>query len=245
MEIIANKMKIELVSKTIGCGSYSDISSEEIIAAVARHGKIKDDNGRLVRYLMDNKHLSPLQHIFFSFKIETSRAISAQIFRHRSLNFQETSQRYENIQEIESVELRKQHPINRQSSTEVFDPGLEIKSGMYEGMSDSNYKDYVDSWGDSASNIIDAHIERTHYIYNKLIEAGVAKECARMILPMCSKTTIHVSGTFRDLLAFLNIRCEEHAQKEVRDIANKMGEILEQEMPEVMGRIDWRNGLFL
>lgn len=223
-------MKVELISKTIGLGDYENLSNEEIIAAVARHGKIKEDNGKLVKYLMDHKHLSPLQHISFGFKIETSRAISAQIFRHRSLNFQETSQRYEEIQEFEDVELRKEHPTNRQSSTEVFNPKIPYSDG-------SGYTD--------AETVIEYVLGAIKTRYEALIEAGVAKECARMILPMCSKTTIHVSGTLRDILAFLNIRLEEHSQKEVRDIATAIGEELEKQLPGVFKSIDWRNGLFM
>ena len=87
-------MKVELISKTVGLGRYSELNNEEIVAAVARHGAIKEDNGKLVRFLMNHKHWSPLQHISFGFRIETRRSISAQIFRHRSLNGQEWSLRY-------------------------------------------------------------------------------------------------------------------------------------------------------
>ena len=86
--------KVELISKTIGLNSYEKLDNNEIIAAIARHGTVKENGGKLVKYLMDNKHWSPLQHISFGFKIETRRSISAQIFRHRSLNGQEWSLRY-------------------------------------------------------------------------------------------------------------------------------------------------------
>lgn len=224
-------MITELVTKTVGHGSYEDLNNEEIIAAVARHGKIKNDNGGLVVYLMEHKHYSPLQHVFFGFKIQTSRAISAQTFRHRSLNFQETSQRYDKILSFEPIELRKQCEKNRQSSTDII-PEKTLIIG----------DEYSEKYAEHAILDVLNHIT---VCYNDLIKAGVAKECARMILPMCSTTTIHVSGTLRDLLAFLNIRCDEHAQKEIRDIANAMGEELENELPEVFARIDWRNGLFM
>lgn len=230
-------MKVELVNKTVGVGRYENLSNEEIVAAVARHGKIKEDNGKLVKYLMDNKHWSPLQHISFSFKIETSRAISAQIFRHRSLHFQETSQRYEEIQEFEPIELRREHPTNRQSSTEIFNPGLVMFTNPYTGEDEGDMFD--------AQTVIKEYLDDISKFYNKLIKAGVARETARMILPMCSKTTIHVSGTLRDLLAFLNIRLDLHTQKECRDIATAMGEELEKELPEIFKNIDWRNGLFM
>ena len=117
--------KVELISKTIGLNSYKELDNNEIIAAIARHGTVKENGGKLVKYLMDNKHWSPLQHISFGFKIETRRSISAQIFRHRSLNGQEWSLRYAEPLGFEEIELRREHPTNRQSSSEVFNPEWE------------------------------------------------------------------------------------------------------------------------
>jgi thymidylate synthase (FAD) len=219
-------MKTELISKTVGVGPYGQLNNNEIVAAIARHGAIKEDKGKLVKYLMDNKHWSPLQHISFGFKIETRRSISAQIFRHRSLNGQEWSLRYAEPLGFETIDIRAEHPTNRQSSTESFDPEL-------------------NDMGVKASDMISYHLEQTEKLYTYLIEAGVAKECARDILPLSTKTTIHITGTLRDLLGFLNVRCDHHAQKEVQDIAFRIGEELEKELPEVMSNIDWKNGMFL
>ncbi len=222
--------KVELISKTIGLNSYEKLDNNEIIAAIARHGTIKENGGKLVKYLMDNKHWSPLQHISFGFKIETRRSISAQIFRHRSLNGQEWSLRYAEPLGFEEIELRREHPTNRQSSSEVFDPPISFEGTPGSCCASVEIKDLLDD---------------IEILYSKLIEAGVAKECARDILPLCTKTTIHITGTLRDLLGFLNVRCDEHAQKEVRDIATRIGEELEKELPEVMSTIDWHNGLFM
>ena len=223
--------KVELISKTIGLNSYEKLDNNEIIAAIARHGTVKENGGKLVKYLMCNKHWSPLQHISFGFKIETRRSISAQIFRHRSLNGQEWSLRYAEPLGFEDIELRREHPTNRQSSSEIFDPVLDIV--------DYNFGEI------KASDRIQKLMYDIENLYKELIESGVAKECARDILPLCTKTTIHITGTLRDLLGFLNVRCDEHAQKEVRDIATRIGEELEKELPEVMSTIDWRNGLFM
>lgn len=232
-------MKVELISKTVGVGSYGELNNEEIIAAVARHGTVKEDNGKLVKYLMDNKHWSPLQHIFLGFKIQTSRAISAQIFRHRGLNFQETSQRYQQIQEFEEIELRKEHPTNRQSSIEkiIFDDEFDMIK-----LSDASYGAGSHFKPETAIKNV---LRQTQELYEGLISLGVAKECARMILPMCSSTTIHVSGTLRDFLSFLNVRAAEETQKECRDIATEIGEQLEKEFPNIFKNINWRNGLFM
>ena len=223
--------KVELISKTIGLNNYKELDNNEIIAAIARHGTVKENGGKLVKYLMCNKHWSPLQHISFGFKIETRRSISAQIFRHRSLNGQEWSLRYAEPLGFEEIELRREHPTNRQSSSEVFDPVLDIV--------DYNFGEI------KASDRIQKLMYDIENLYKELIESGVAKECARDILPLCTKTTIHITGTLRDLLGFLNTRCDVHAQLEIRDIATRIGEELEKELPEVMSTIDWRNGLFM
>jgi len=223
-------MKVELISKTTGIGLYKDLNQIEIVSAIARHGTIKGDGGKLVKYLMDNAHWSPLQHISFGFKIETRRSISAQIFRHRSLNGQEWSLRYSEPLGFEGIDIRREHPTNRQSSTESFDP-INI---VYNGYT------YT-----SAREAIDKQLEVVQGLYDSLIDAGVAKECARDILPLCTKTTIHITGTLRDMLGFLNVRCDEHAQKEVRDIAVRIGEELEKELPDVFSKLEWRNGMFM
>jgi thymidylate synthase (FAD) len=224
---------VTLISKTIGVDDYADLDNEAIVAAIARHGTIKNDNGKLVKYLMDHKHWSPLQHISFGFKIETRRSISAQIFRHRSLNGQEWSLRYDEPVGFETIDIRKEHPTNRQSSTNSFDPELDI-----------TYCRDVGGVGKASTHI--RHVlSIVKTLYNELIEAGVAKECARDILPLCTKTTIHITGTLRDLLGFLNVRCDDHAQKEIQIIATQMGELLEKELPNVFKGVDWRNGLFM
>ena len=221
-------MKVDLVAKTIGVGDYQDLPYPGIIAAIARHGELKEGVNGLIRYLVKNKHWSPLEHTYFTFKVETRRSISAQIMRHRSMTFQEWSLRYAEPLGFEEIDIRREHPTNRQSSTDSFNP--EITFGNRKTTVRDEY------------NLLMLYIDD---LYNKSIEAGVAKECARDILPLCTKTTIHITGTFRDLLGFLNVRCDVHAQKEVRDIATLMGEAMEEELPNVMGRIDWRNGMFM
>lgn len=223
--------KVELISKTVGVGRYAELTNEEIIAAIARHGTIKEDNGKLVKYLMDHSHWSPLQHVSFGFKIETRRSISAQIFRHRSLEGQEWSLRYSEPLGFEEIDLRREHPTNRQSSTESFDPIL-LKNEDGDVLMTGN-------------KLVSEALEYIEDVYNTLIEAGVAKECARDILPLATKTTIHITGNLRNLLGFLNVRMDEHAQKEIKDIAQEIGLALENELPNIMSKIDWKNGMFM
>lgn len=228
-------MNVRLVTKTIGVGKYEGLTSEEIISAIARHGVIKEDNGKLVKYLMDNKHWSPLDMINFSFEIETSRAIGRQLLRHASIKPQEHSQRYSDRVLFEPIELRREDKVNRQSSTEVFNPPMwnNIKGNMSTHSLNSGQKAIRD------------HLKATEELYNELIRQGVAKECARMILPECTTTTMTLNGTLRSWLSFLNVRCDHHAQKEAVIIATLIGEALEKEMPNVFASIDWRKGMFL
>lgn len=230
-------MNVYLVSKTIGVGDYANLSNEEIIAAVARHGVIKNDNGKLVRYLMDHGHWSPLQFIDFTFKIKTKRAISAQIFRHRSLEHQERSTRYDKTLGIEPIEFRLEHPTNRQSSTDAV--GL-IENGKV------NLATYENTDAHRIA-IINANkaLEAIKQAYEDLLKVGVAKECARDILPLATTTHIHIKGNLRSLLSFLNVRMDKHAQKDIVEIAERIGEAIEKELPNIMGAIDWRNGMFM
>ena len=232
-------MKVELVTRSVGTGRYEGMSAGQIIEAVARHGKIKE-YGKLIKFLVDHKHWSPMEHMHYTFRVETSRAISAQIFRHKSLHFQELSQRYDAIQEVEDIEIREQAVKNRQSSTDAFDPDILISDAFYDTEKNEQANLVL-----KASEVVQDAIKYSLLCYKRLIDNNVAKECARMILPMGSKTVIHITGNVRDLFAFLNVRCDHHAQKEVRDIALAMGEYLALEMPEVMETLNWREGMFM
>ena len=225
-------MKVQLITKTIGVGKYKGLTSEEIVSAIARHGVIKEDNGKLVKYLMSHAHWSPLDMVNITFEIETSRAIGRQILRHASIKFQEHSQRYSDKVIFESIELRREDKINRQSSIEVFNPLVD-----YTGLSSE-----LDIYADE---LIKDLLEEVNLVYSKLIKNGVAKECARMILPECTQSTLSANGTLRSWLSFLNVRCDKHAQLECQQIATLIGEELEKEMPNVFGQIDWRSGMFM
>ena len=222
-------MKVELVVKSEGQNKYKGLSSEQIIAAIARHGVIKSDNGKLVIYLMDKKHWSPLDMINFVFEVETSRAMGRELLRHRSMNFQESSQRYQAHLQTEPIELRRQAEHNRQSSTDVFDPMISL-----------GWEHEV-----KASEAIEQYLKQTNKLYQALMGVGVSRECARFILPECTTTTITANGTLRSWLAFLNVRMDDNAQKEIRLIAEQIGNALEQELPNVFSQIQWQDGLFM
>lgn len=226
-------MKVELVAKTTGVGKYKELNDEEIVAAIARHGVVKEDNGKLVKYLMDNKHVSPLDMINYVFEIETSLSIGRQLLRHASIKPQEHSLRYSKSVGFEPIELRAEDKKNRQSSTEVFNPDI-----MY---LDENNDEIITKAGWAIDNLLQ-QIER---VYNGLLEAGIAKECSRFILPNCTTTVMSFNGTLRSWLSLLNVRCDKHAQKECQEIAVLIGEELEKNLPNVFKNIDWKKGMFL
>ena len=190
------------------------------IVEIARVSSSRTDKSEkpegLINYLIKNKHWSPFQHSYLTFEIVTSKAIGIQLLRHLSFTFQEFSQRYAKVENIEPIELRRQADSNRQSSTEVFDPEIWDVTG------DNKEK---------ASLVVKAIIDDMQNIYNNLIEAGVAKECARMILPMATQTTLFMTGNLRSWIHLLQIRDDSHAQKEAQLIAKEIKKIFIKELP--------------
>lgn len=207
-------MKVELVAKTLPL--VDQVSQEEFSVYIARIGKVKDNPEKLLKYLLRNKHLSPLEHTYFTFKIETSLAIGRELLRHRSFTFQERSLRYEESIGFESIELRKEHPTNRQSSTEVFDPTLPSRI---------NGK----TW--AATAVLEDVLDHIKAIYEDLLNNGIARECARMILPSCTTTTILMTGNIRSWLTFLDSRDHKAAQKEMQLLAKEISNQLVAEIP--------------
>ena len=228
-------MKVELVGITKGLGKYEKLNVEEIISAIARHGVIKEDNGKLVKYLMDNAHWSPLDMVNIVFEVETSRAIGRQWLRHASIKPQEHSQRYSDRVLFENIELRLEDKVNRQSSTEVVATLYSEDSIAY--TEDEKYAQF-------ALKGLEL-LESVKEYYKEGLSLGIAKECMRNFLPECTTSTLTFNGSLRSWLSFLNVRCDHHAQKEIQELAVLIGEGLEQEMPTIFSRIDWRKGMFM
>lgn len=205
-------------------GYRHQLSLEEHIAYCARISN--EDNRlnhatapRLLKYLMEHKHWSPNEMVNLAYEIETSRAIGTQILRHRSFCFQELSQRYAEVGAIEPVELRMQAVENRQSSTDVVADEGEGLSYLYDKMRD--------------------HFSKGQELYAEMIEAGIAKECARMVLPLATQTRIIMNGSLRSWIHFLDLRCDEHAQKEVRLIAEAIRKDLAYHIPYTAVALGW------
>lgn len=181
---------------------------------------------KLLKFLIDNKHWSPFEMVDMTVEIVTSRAIAQQILRHRSFSFQEFSQRYAEVTEMEPVQLRRQATKNRQSSTEVFDPIPFPKMS-------SDLPEY------RASYLINTHNKMCQDFYSALIQAGVAKECARMVLPLTTQTRIYMKGSIRSWIHYLQIRCDEHTQLEHRQIALEIQKIFKYEFPHISQALNW------
>jgi thymidylate synthase (FAD) len=197
-------------------------NTEEHIVEVARVSSSRKDKkanaAGLLRYLIQHKHWSPFEHGHATFEIETSKAIGIQLIRHRSFSFQEFSQRYQDVNKagnsiFEPIELRAQCEDNRQSSTEVINPKL--------------------GNGIMANTAIEQHLNQAHKLYDQLLEAGVAREQARMILPLTTTTKIHMTGSIRSWIHFLELRDDEHAQKEIQLVAKEIKKHFIEQFPVI------------
>ena len=182
----------------------------------------------LLNYCIKHQHWSIFQQIDFAVEIKTSRAIAAQILRHASADFQEFSQRYSEVQDFEPVELRKQGKTNRQVGDEVFDPVITMPSANPQY--DSN---------EYASRFIEEHIEASQRLYKSLIDSGVAKESARMILPLCTQTTMYMKNSVRNWIHYINLRTKEDTQKEHREIANNIKSVFVENFPNLSIALEW------
>ena len=203
-------------------------NAEEHIVEVARVSSSRKDKKSnyegLIRYLIEHKHWSPFEHAYATFEIETSKAIGIQLIRHRSFTFQEFSQRYQDVNKLgdmfEAVELRRQAEDNRQSSKEVVDPSVYVEGGFM-----------------SMSEMVQQHLTNAEKLYNLLLSEGVARETARMVLPLCTKTKIHMTGSVRSWIHFIQLRADEHAQKEIRSIAEAIKFELSIALPAVFNSL--------
>jgi len=163
---------------------------------------------RLINYCIKHGHWSIFETASMTVEIETSRAISAQLLRHRSFTFQEFSQRYAIIVGREHFDLRKQDKKNRQGSGEpIDDPDLE--------------------------EMVNAALSKAEDTYQNLIEAGVSKETARMVLPLCTTTRLYMTGNVRSWIHYLEQRTSEGTQTEHRLIALAIKEIFTEQFPNI------------
>jgi thymidylate synthase (FAD) len=221
-------MNVKLVSLTQSFVSDEKVhlTPEELIVYIARVSNPSNQlntetSEKLIAYLLKNKHWSPFEMVDMTVEIVTSRAIAQQILRHRSFSFQEFSQRYAAVTDFEPIQLRKQADKNRQSSEDPIDIKEEISVDVGCGVEGT------------IEGLIHQHIEFADQLYHALINHGVAKECARMVLPLTTQTKIYMKGSVRSWIHYLQIRCDPHTQLEHRQIADKIREIFTNQFPNI------------
>ena len=196
--------------------------AEKIVGYIARvSNPDNQDNpsvAGLLRYCITHAHWSVFEQADMTLEIETTRAISAQIIRHRSFTFQEFSQRYAEVTELPAVfDLRSQDEKNRQNSIDNIPADLKA---------DLQAK-------------IQTHIVETQRLYDELLAQGVAKECARMILPMCTPTKIYMKGNLRSWITYIQLRSANGTQKEHMEIAQAAKEIFKSQFPTIAEALGW------
>lgn len=197
-------------------------SPESLILYCARVSSDQsNESTKLLKYLIDHKHWSPFEMAHAVFEVNTSRAIAAQILRHRSFSFQEFSQRYSKADGIVRYEGRRQGETNRQSST-----------------NDLPLKDKV--WFDDAQ----FSVERFSYnLYELALDRGIAKESARFLLPLGTKTKLYMAGTIRSWIHYFDLRCDEHTQLEHRQLALSMRDALSKHLPYTAEAMGWNDSV--
>ena len=210
-------MSVKLVSVTP--------DAEKTMAYIARvsnpNNQDNDNFSGLLKYCIKHQHWSVFEQSSMTLEIETSRAIAAQILRHRSFTFQEFSQRYADTnliaEKIPLPALRKQDLKNRQNSTDDLDEFVKQDIEM----------------------TITAHFNNAEKLYKRMLEAGVAKECARMVLPLATPTRLYMTGSCRSWVHYINLRSAHGTQKEHMDIANACREVFTEQFPIVSKALDW------
>ncbi len=194
--------------------------AEELIAYCARVSSSNQFNPnieKLLEYCIDHGHWSVFETPYITIEISTSRAISAQILRHRSFTFQEFSQRYAAVADFEMYPARRQDSKNRQNSID-----------------DMNGEDRA--WFECAQDRVQT---LSSILYNEALDKGIAKEQARFLLPISSKTKLYMTGNVRSWIHYLDLRCHIDTQKEHRDIALAIREILKKELPIISKAVAW------
>ena len=198
--------------------------SEKHMAYCARvsnpNNQENDNYAGLLRYCIKHQHWSIFEQAFMTLEINTTRGLAAQILRHRSFTYQEFSQRYADsnlLGEIELPELRRQDTKNRQNSIDDLEPAV------------------VEKLEKQMNTLFSSSLA----LYNQMLESGVAKECARFVLPLATPTRLYMSGSVRSWIHYIELRSGHGTQKEHMDIANACKKIFTEQFPTVAEAMEW------
>ena len=219
--------EVKLIATTIGAGELEGKGPQEVISYTARiSNPHNQENYRtatgLLKYCIKHAHWSIFETASMTLEINTNRGIAAQVLRHRSFTFQEFSQRYADTklldQNIPVPSLRKQDQKNRQNSTNDLPPGM--------------VADYQKK--------IEDHFEAGMDLYNNLLDNGVAKECARFVLPLSTPTRIYMTGSCRSWIHYINLRTAHGTQAEHMELAENCKKVFTQVFPDISEALEWR-----
>ena len=210
-------MNVKLVSVTP--------EAEKLMGYVARVSNPKNqDNPKvsgLLGYCIKHGHWSVFEQAHMTLEIETTRGLAAQILRHRSFTYQEFSQRYADSslldEHIPVPELRRQDTKNRQNSIDDIDPHTRQKYEI----------------------LLYSHFDRSMELYKEMLDAGIAKECARFVLPLATPTRLYMTGSVRSWVHYIELRSGHGTQKEHMDIANECKRIFSEQFPVVAKALTW------
>ena len=175
----------------------------------------------LLKYCINHNHWSVFEQAFMTLELETTRGIAAQVLRHRSFTYQEFSQRYADssmlAEELPMFDLRRQDTKNRQNSIDDVDPFLKQELEI----------------------TIKRHFESAMDIYKHMLEMGIAKECARFVLPLATPTKIYMTGSCRSWIHYISLRTANGTQKEHMDLAESCKKIFAEQFPICAEALEW------
>jgi len=199
--------------------------AEKTMAYIARVSNPKNqDNEKfagLLKYCIQHGHWSVFEQAFMTVEINTTRGLAAQILRHRSFTYQEFSQRYADVsfirEDIPLPELRSQDEKNRQNSIDDVDPAIVEKYNVE----------------------MRKHFDQGIDLYKKMLRDGIAKECARFVLPLATPTRIYMTGSCRSWIHYINLRSAHGTQKEHMDLVANIRKVFVKEYPTVATALEW------
>ncbi len=200
--------------------------AEKTMAYIARVSNPKNqDNEKfagLLKYCINHNHWSVFEQSHMTLEVETTRGLAAQILRHRSFTYQEFSQRYADSSLLEEViplpELRRQDAKNRQNSTDDLDDNMRNRFEVK----------------------MRSHFEQGMEIYKEMLDVGVAKECARFVLPLATPTRLYMTGSCRSWIHYIDLRSAHGTQKEHMQIAEACRAIFTEKFPNVSEALGWK-----
>ena len=210
-------MSVKLISVTP--------DAEKMMAYVARVSNPNNQENpnyvKLLGYCIKHNHWSVFEQAFMTLELETTRGVAAQVLRHRSFTYQEFSQRYADssmlADQVPMFDLRRQDNKNRQNSIDDIDPFVKQEFEIK----------------------IRRHFDEAMVLYQSMLDSGIAKECARFVLPLATPTRIYMSGSCRSWIHYINLRTANGTQKEHMDLAEGCKKVFIEQFPTCAEALEW------